>query len=441
MEKTVKPSLDAERDTVGEPGIIEAEHIGIPAENNSPKPGVNEKITRILDELNVAYAGRIPEAVFIAKCRENHFSESDIEKALAQNATQIVKDDTNNPGINDKVREIIKFMKNSFPERIPYDIFSKKCLDMGIPMHDIEAMVQENRGLFLITVDKNNKYGNILIILIYHCLKKIYQDKSMSQYYGICLERGLTVNDIRFAESTTEIVIPDIGEDIDTVASPDIKTVEKKLFALFHTAKKEYPNTIPVSELLHRWDREGFLATDVDQLIKAYTRYLLSSFNEHRMTKEKSDAAARIKTVKDQVSAVLKDMSTQYGNTIPQEIFHQKCKEYHFNAGELEYSIELLNEHKETSDRFNEIRYMNNKAYMVLTILRKRYPGKIPYGMFCKQCKAIGLTKEEIIEAVHQCGTAMFSGKIEEEPYLRALDDMILKHKANSTDTLHHSNN
>ena len=83
---------------------------------------------------------------------------------------------------------------------------------------------------------------------------------------------------------------------------------------------------------------------------------------------------------------------------------------------------------------------MNNKAYMVITILRKRYPGKIPYGMFCKRCKAIGLTKEEIIEAVHQCGTAMFSGKIEEEPYLRALDDMILKHKANSTDTPHPSN-
>ena len=168
---------------------------------------------RILDELNVAYAGKIPEAVFITKCKENNFSESDIEKALAQYAAQIVKDDTNSPGINDKVREIIKSMKNSFPERIPYDFFSKKCLEMGISMPIIEAVVHENRGLFLITVSKTNDYGNILIILIYHCLKKIYPDKSASQYYGICLERGLTVNDIRFAQSATEIVLPDLGED------------------------------------------------------------------------------------------------------------------------------------------------------------------------------------------------------------------------------------
>ncbi len=390
---------------------------------------------KILDELNVAYAGKIPEAVFRTKCKENNFSEIDIEKALSQYATQIVKDDTNSSGINDKVREIIKSMKNSFPERIPYDFFSKKCLEMGISMPVIEAVVHENRGLFLITVSKTNDYGNILIILIYHCLKKIYPDKSASQYYGICLERGLTVNDIRFAESTTEIILPDLGEDSCAGTGSDTAPIENRLYTLIRTAKKEYQYAIPVEELLRRWDREELLANDVDKLIKIYTYYLLSSYNEHRMNKEKSDAAARIKAVNGQISTVLKDLSTEYGNTIPQEIFRQKCKEFHFSPGELEYSIKMLNDYKGTFDSFNDIKYMNKKAYLILTILRKKYPGKIPYNLFYQRCKAIGLTKEEIIEAVHQCGVTMFTGKIEEEPYLRALDDMILKHKANSIDT------
>ena len=195
-----------------------------------------------------------------------------------------------------------------------------------------------------------------------------------------------------------------------------------------------------MEEFLRRWDREELLANDVDKLIKVYTYYLLSTYNEHRMTKEKSDAAARVKAVSDQISTVLKDLSTQYGSTIPQEIFRQKCKEYHFSPGELEYSIKRLNEYKDTFESFNDIKFMNKKAYLILTILRKKYPGKIPYNLFYQQCRAIGLTKEEIIEAVHQCGVTMFTGKIEEEPYLRALDDMILKHKANSTDTTHSGN-
>lgn len=394
----------------------------------------------ILEELNVAYAGKIPEAVFIAKCKENNFSESDIEKALAQYATQIVKDDTNNPGINDKVREIIKSMKNSFPERIPYDLFSQTCLEMGISTQIIEAVVHENRGLFRITVNKANDYGNVLIILIYHCLKKIYPDKSVSQYYGICLERGLTVNDIRFAESATEIAVPDIGEDSCAGTGSDTALIENRLFALIRMAKKEYQYTIPVTELLRRWDKEEFSPNDVDKLIKIYTYYLLSAYNEHRMTKEKSEAAARVKLVNDQISTVLKDLSAQYGNTIPQEIFRQKCKEFHFSPGELEYSFKMLNDHKGASESFDEIKFMNDKAYLILTILRKKFPGKIPYNLFYQRCKAIGLTKEEILQAVHQCGVTMFTGKIEEEPYLRALDEMILKHKANSTDTPPSSN-
>jgi hypothetical protein len=389
---------------------------------------------RVLEELNATYSGKIPEAVFKAKCKESNFSESDIEKALSQYASQIVKDDKNNSGINDKVREIIKSMKSSFPERIPYDIFSKKCLEMGIPMDIIEAVVHENRGMFLITVSKTNDYGNILIILIYHCLKKIYPNKSASQYYGICLERGLTVNDIRFAESATEIVVPDMGKDSYAGTSSDTTLIEAKIIALIRRVKKEYQYAIPVTEFLRRWDREELLAGDVDMLIKIYTYYLLSSYNDHRMTKEKSDAAARIKTVNAQVFSVLKDLSTQYGNTIPHDIFRQKCKEYQFSPGELEYSINMLNEYKGTSDSFDGIKFMDNKAYLILTVLRKKYPGKIPYNIFYQRCKAIGLTKEEIIKAVHQCGVAMFTGKIEEEPYLRALDDMILKHKANSID-------
>ncbi len=395
---------------------------------------------RILEELNATYSGKIPEAVFKTKCKENNFSDSDIEKALSQYASQIVKDDTNNSGINDKVREIIKSMKSSFPERIPYDVFSKKCLEMGISMDIIEAVVQENRGLFLITVSKTNDYGNILIILIHHCLKKIYPDKSASQFYGICLERGLTVNNIRFAESAMEIVVPDMGEDSYSGTCSDTVPIENRILALIRIAKKEYQYAIPVAEFLRRWDRGELLANDVDKLIKIYTYYLLSSYNEHRMTTEKSDAAARIKTVNAQISTVLKDLGTQYGNTIPQEIFRQKCKEYHFSPGELEYSIKMLNDHKGTSNSFDEIKFMNNKAYLILTILHKKYPGKIPYSLFYQRCKAIGLTKEEIIQAVHQCGVTMFTGKIEEEPYLRALDDMILKHKANSIDIPHSSN-
>ena len=367
---------------------------------------------------------------------ENIAVEKDQPKPdVNENAIPIVKEDANNPGINEKIQEIIRSMKNSFPERIPYDIFSKKCLDMGIPTHNIEAVVQENRRLFLITARKNNDYGNILIILIYHGLKKIYQDKSASQYYGICLERGLTINDIRFAESAMEVVIPDLGEDSFGMDNSIMAPVEKMLFALLQTVKKEYPHAMPVSEFLQRWDRAGLLSVDVDQLIKVYTHYLLSSYNDDLQTKEKTDATARKKIVNEHISTVLKEMSTQYGNTIPQEIFRQKCVEHHFDAGELEYSIKALHEYKDTSDIFEDIKYMNNKAYMVLLALRTRYPGKIPYTIFLNRCKAIGLTKEEIIEAVHQCGTAMFSGKIEEEPYLRALDDMILKHKANSTDT------
>ena len=178
-------------------------------------------------------------------------------------------------------------MKNSFPERIPYDIFSKKCLDMGIPMHDIEAMVQENRGMFLITVGKNNDYGNILIILIYHCLKKIYQDKSVSQYYGICLERGLTVNDIRFAESTTEIVIPDIGEDIDTVACRILRQLKKDYSHYFIRLKRNIQILYPYrSSCTGGTGKEfSYRRRPADQSVYCY---LLSSFNDHRMTKKRA---------------------------------------------------------------------------------------------------------------------------------------------------------
>jgi len=68
---------------------------------------------------------------------------------------------------------------------------------------------------------------------------------------------------------------------------------------------------------------------------------------------------------------------------------------------------------------------MNNKAYIILTALRKTYPGKIPYNVFYNKCKAIGLKPEEISEAIKRSGRIIATEKSDEEHYLQVLDNIL----------------
>jgi len=347
--------------------------------------------------------------------------------------------ETKNPevSVGTKILEIIKQMRTIYPGKIPYNIFFQECAERGISNDEIEKVVYKNRGLFQFQQDKDDEYSKVLLIIIYNYLKDFYsKSMSTSQFYGKCLEECLTVDDIRFAENTWQISIPDVSTIRDMAAKTDSMSVENKLLKLLYSLKKEHPDTVPTAVLHTSCLQQGFTRDDIVQLEKIYTRYLLTKHNdrissekgakgENGEKKDMESIKAKIKETNARIKKLIDELASTCGENIPPAVFLQKCKETGFTGEEQLYAKRVFDEYLEALASFKEIKYMNNKAYIILNSLRKVYPGKIPYNIFYNKCKAIGLKNEEISDAIKQSGKIISTEKNDEEHLLKVLDNIL----------------
>lgn len=337
-----------------------------------------------------------------------------------------------------KVPEILKALKNSCPGKIPYNLFYQECIEHGVSRAEIEEVTQKNRGLFQIQLYNDDEYAKLLLVIIYNYLKEMYSTSlSTSQFYGKCLEEGLNVDDIRFAESVWQINIPDLAVLKDLATRTDSMGIENRLLKLFYAMKTEYPGTIPVAVLQTKCAQFGMSKEDIGNLEKIYTRHLLSKHNEKVSVAgaKKSEAADKpsIKDVNARVKRVLDEAINVYGETVPELAFIDKCKAAGFTLEEQMYARKMFEDYLASLNSYKDIKYMNKKAYIILTSLRKTYPGKIPYNIFFNKCKAIGMKNEEIADAIKQSGNMISTEKSDEQHYLQVLDDIITDQKKAST--------
>jgi len=201
--------------------------------------------------------------------------------------------------------------------------------------------------------------------------------------------------------------------------------------------KTEYPGTIPIAVLQTKCAQFGMSKEDIGNLEKIYTRHLLSKHNEKVSVAgaKKSEAVAKpsIKEVNVRVKHVLDEAINIYGETVPELAFIDKCKAAGFTLEEQMYARKMFEDYLASLNSYKDIKYMNKKAYIILTSLRKTYPGKIPYNIFFNKCKAIGMKNEEIAEAIKQSGHMISTEKSDEQHYLKVLDDIITDQKKAST--------
>lgn len=342
------------------------------------------------------------------------------------------------PASASKVPEILKALKNSCPGKIPYNLFYQECIEQGVSRAEIEEVTQKNRGLFQIQLYNDDEYAKLLLVIIYNYLKEMYSTSlSTSQFYGKCLEEGLNVDDIRFAESVWQINIPDLAVLKDLATRTDSMGIENRLLKLFYAMKTEYPGTIPIAVLQTKCAQFGMSKEDIGNLEKIYTRHLLSKHNEKVSVAgaKKSEATDKpsIKDVNAKVKRVLDEAINVYGETVPELAFIDKCKAAGFTLEEQMYARKMFEDYLASLNSYKDIKYMNKKAYIILTSLRKTYPGKIPYNIFFNKCKAIGMKNEEIADAIKQSGNMISTEKSDEQHYLQVLDDIITDQKKAST--------
>jgi hypothetical protein len=339
-----------------------------------------------------------------------------------------------------KIQAIIKQLKATSPSKIPYNLFYQECVEQGISRADIETATQNNRGIFQIQVYNDDEYAKLLLVIIYNYLKETYNTTmSTSQFYGKCLEEGLSIDDIRFAESVWQIAIPDQATLKELAAKTDSMGIENRLLKLLYAMKSEYPGTIPLAVLGTKCSQFGMTKEDVGNLEKIYTRHLLSKHNEKISGEKKvltdvnAAAAPSIKDINAKVKRVLDDAINVYGDTVPEMAFIDKCKNDGFTLEEQMYARKVFEDYLASLVSYKEIKYMNKKAHIILTSLRKIYPGKIPYNIFYNKCKALGMKNEEIADAIKQSGNMISTEKSDEQHYLKVLEDIIGDQKKAST--------
>ncbi len=339
-----------------------------------------------------------------------------------------------------QVPEIIKALKASCPGKIPYNMFYQECIEHGVSKAEMEEATQNNRGLFQIQVYNDDEYAKLLLVIIYNYLKEKYSTSlSTSQFYGKCLEEGLNIDDIRYSESVWQIVIPDQEKLKALAAKTDAMGIENRLLKLFYAIKAEYPDTIPIAVLQTKCSQFGMSKDDVGNLEKIYTRHLLSKHNEMLAGTPKAaktaetEAKPSIKDVNAKVKRVLDEAVSLYGDNIPELAFLDKCKAAGFSIEEQMYARKMFEDYLAALVSYKEIKYMNKKAYIIITSLRKAYPGKIPYNIFYNKCKALGMKNEEIAEAIKQSGHMISTEKSDEQHYLKVLDGIITDQKKAST--------
>ena len=344
-----------------------------------------------------------------------------------------------------KIQAIIKQMKSTNPGKIQYSLFYQECIEQGIPRADIEAATQEYRSIFQIQIYNDDEYAKLLLVIIYNYLKETYSTSlSTSQFYAKCLEEGLSIDDIRFAESVWQIAIPDQATLKALAEKTDAMGIENKLLRLLYAIKTEYPDTIPLAVLHTKCMQFGLTKDDVGNLEKIYTRHLLSKHNEKLTSEKKASpeapataaaaaAAPNIKEINAKVKSVLDDAIGVYGDNVPEMAFIDKCKNAGFTLEEQMYARKVFEDYLASLVSYKEIKYMNKKAHIILTSLRKAYPGKIPYNIFYNKCKAMGMKNEEIAEAIKQSGQMISTEKSDEQHYLKVLEGIITEQKQAST--------
>ncbi len=333
-----------------------------------------------------------------------------------------------------KALEILKQLKTVYPDKIPINIFNQECTERGIGKDDIDAVVAGHKDMFQVQQNKDDEYAKLLLVVIFNYLKDFYsKSMSTSQFYAKCLEECLTVDDIRFAENIWQVSIPDVDTLRELAAKTDSMSAENKLLRLFYGVKKEYPDTIPTSVLQAKCIQIGMTKDDVSQLEKSYTRYLLAKHNTRTKVSTESagaksatpDLTAKIKEINAKVKHLIDELVAYYGENIPVPAFLFKCKQAGLTSEEQLYAKRVFEDYQESLASYRDIKYMNSKAYIILTSLRKVYPGKIPYNVFYNKCKAVGLKNDEILEALKQSGKIITTDKNEQEHYLKALDNII----------------
>jgi hypothetical protein len=357
-----------------------------------------------------------------------------IESKMAQSAPTPVA--ATAPVSASKVPEILKALKSSCPGKIPYNMFYQECIEHGVTRAEIEEVTQKNRGLFQIQLYNDDEYAKLLLVIIYNYLKELYSTTlSTSQFYGKCLEEGLNVDDIRYAESVWQITIPDLATLKELSTKTDSMGIENRLLKLFYGMKTEYPATIPIAVLQTKCAQFGMSKEDIGNLEKIYTRHLLSKHNDmvSGTKKVENNAGPSIKDINARVKAVLDDAMSTYGDNVPELAFIDKCKAAGFTLEEQMYARKIFEDYLVSQVSYKEIKYMNKKAYIILTSLRKTYPSKIPYNIFFNKCKAIGMKTEEIADAIKQSGNMISTEKSDEQHYLQVLDDIITGQKKAST--------
>jgi len=332
-----------------------------------------------------------------------------------------------------KAPEVLKQMRTVYPDKIPYNIFRQECAERGVPGEDIDAVVAKHKDMFQAQQNRDEEYAKLLLVVIFNYLKDFYsKSMSTSQFYAKCLEECLTVDDIRFAENIWQVSIPDVDTLRGLAAKTDSMSAENKLLRLFYGVKKEYPDTIPTSVLQARCIQIGLTKDDIGQLEKSYTRYLLTKHNARTVASAESsgakpvvDIAAKVKEINARVKHLIDELVAYYGENIPVPAFLFKCKQAGLTGEEQLYAKRVFEDYQESLASYKDIKYMNSKAYIILTSLRKVYPGKIPYNVFYNKCKAIGLKNDEILEALKQSGKIITTDKNEQEHYLKTLDNII----------------
>ncbi|HMK46178.1 MAG TPA: hypothetical protein VK436_06090 [Methanocella sp.] len=361
------------------------------------------KVSAIFAELKNAHPQqqqRISEREFRQKCADYNLSPAELEHAISiYRQYEASPENSTNKDTHRKTEDIIDRLKERYGSSIPYNLYVEACIQAGIGRPEIDFGLKEYQLLFN-TNDDNGAPLNLDAIYIYECLKNSTGNNVQREVYRAkCRESGIRDPEIDAAEKYSMNKTPS-----SEGKGNDGKSSINKVTLVLYELKNQYENNVPLDALYAKCKERGLSNDEIHTIEQIYAKRAVFAYNEMVTdgTVKGSDFKESMLDIK--IIRLLDGLKLTYGNMIPATAYMDKCIEMGFSEQELAYARKKYDDYIDTLITYEDVKYINTKAYIVLSHLKKSYSGKVPYNIFYSRCRALGISKDNIEAAYRQAG-------------------------------------
>ena len=386
----------------------------ISSEQQQISTQAESKVSAIFVELTKTHPNRISEREFRQKCADNNLSPAELEYAISmyrqyeaspeKSPENSVSQDTKN-----RTEDIINRLKEQYGNNIPFNRYVESCIRAGIGRPEIDSGMKEYQLLFN-TSDDHGGHINLNAIYIYEYLKNsVGGNVPRDIFRSKCKESGITDSEVDVAERY--LANNPANNSEGTVNPGDGKGTINKVTLVLYELKNQYENNVPMDALYAKCKERGLSSDEIHTIEQIYAKRTVFTYNKMVTdgTVKGSDFKESMLDIK--IIRLLDGLKLTYGNMIPATAYMDKCAEMGFDEQELAYARKKYDDYIDTLITYEDVKYINTKAYIVLSHLKKSYSGKVPYNIFYSRCRALGISKDNIEAAYRQAG-----GTISREP-------------------------